>query len=209
VTKLFTALAVMESDKKDEEFSIIASDMHTEGRAGKLVAGTKTTLYDLLFPLLIESSNDAGVAISRYMGPMFMDSIQKTLESQSLAHTRIVEPTGLSPKNISTVRDLAVFYAYVHKNHPHVLDITELYTYIDEHTGYGNSNPARKFSSFSGGKQGYTDEAGKTFVGTFMVSNSGKEIGIVLLKSSDLLEDIEHILVYAESITNTSDILVP
>lgn len=209
VTKLFTAAVVMVSEKKDEEFEIILSDVYTEGRAGKLIAGTKTTSYGLLFPLLLESSNDAGTAISRHLGTTFQASINGIIQTLSLSKTNISEATGLSSKNVSTVSDLAVFYAYLKSTHPHILDITELYTYIDERTGYGNSNPARTLSSFTGGKQGYTDEAGRTFVGTFTLPGTSTELGIVLLKSTDLLSDIEDIIAYAKSRQTTSDILLP
>lgn len=209
VTKLFTAAVVMESEKKDEEFEIISSDVNTEGRAGKLIAGTKTTSYDLLFPLLLESSNDAGTAISRHVGASFQASIDDIIQTLKLSKTSISEATGLSSKNVSTISDLAVFYAYLKSEYPHILDITELYTYIDERTGYGNSNPARTLSSFTGGKQGYTDEAGRTFVGTFTLPETSIEIGIVLLKSKDLLNDIQDIIAYSKSSQTTSDILVP
>ncbi len=209
VTKLFTGAVVMMSDKKDETFEIIATDVHTEGRSGKIVAGIKTTPYDLLFPLLIESSNDAGTAIARHLGSAFEVGVAGIIQSLELSNTTIVEPTGLSSKNVSTVSDLARFYAYLKESHPHILDITELNTYIDERTGYGNSNPARTLSSFIGGKQGYTDEAGRTFVGTFTLPGSSTEIGIVLLKSQNLLSDIADILAYAESSQGTSGILLP
>lgn len=207
VSKLFTATVVMESAKKSDSMTILSSDVRTEGRSGKLVAGTKTTPYDLLFPLLIESSNDAGVAIARTLGKEFNTEIQEVVTTLSLINTHIVEPTGLSSKNISTVSDLSIFYAYVKRVHPHILDITELYTYIDNRTGYGNSNPARTLSSFTGGKQGYTDEAGRTFVGTFVLDDGVTEIGIVLLKSEHLLADIKAVLSYANSIAHNSDIL--
>jgi D-alanyl-D-alanine carboxypeptidase len=57
-----------------------------------------------------------------------------------------------------------------------------------------NNNPGRTFSNFTGGKQGYTPEAGKTFVGSFELPNAQGEIGIVLLRSTDLKTDIGRLL---------------
>lgn len=209
LSKLVTAVAVMQSTQMNTSFEISASDVNTEGRAGKLVEGTKTTPYELLFPLLLESSNDAGVAIGRRLGDDFEKSANNIINSLSLSQTYIVEPTGLDVRNVSTVTDLAIFFSYLKKSYPHIVDITTLDTYIDSHTGYGNSNPIHSFPNFTGGKQGYTDEAGRTFVGTFTVPPMLKEVGIVVLHSDNLEADIKAILSYSERLFDDSDILKP
>lgn len=207
ITKLFTAHAVLQSPLKNEKFKIISADVNTEGRSGKLSEGLETTPYELLFPLLLESSNDAAVAIERALNTVFIESKEEVIRSLSLTHTYIVEPTGLSSKNVSTAADLSIFFAYLRKTYPHIVDITTLDTYIDGRTGYGNSNPLHSLSNFRGGKQGYTNEAKHTFVGTFTLPGSSKEIGIVLLQSSDLQGDSEAILSYSERLFHDSDIL--
>ncbi len=199
VTKLFTAYAALESDKREEPTTITWADLGTEGRAGKLYYGEKTTPEALLFPLLIESSNDAGEAIKRTLGREFSDSIDQVKNELALEHTTIVDASGLSAHNVSEVSDLARFYSYVRKTHPHIIDITQLRMYISEDAGLINNNPARTLESFTGGKHGYTDEAGRTFVGTFTVTPDGKEVGVVLLGSKDLLKDINATLAYAKS----------
>ena len=209
LAKLFTAVAVMQSVKKDDVLEIVASDVDTEGRSGKLIAGTKTTPYELLFPLLLESSNDAGGAIGRSLDGDFEKSKDEIIDSLSLTQTYISEPTGLSAKNVSTVTDLATFFTYIKKSYPHIVDITALNTYITSNTGYGNSNPIHTLSGYMGGKQGYTDEAGRTFVGTFSLPGVSREVGIVVLHSDDLMGDIKAILSYAERLSDDSDILRP
>lgn len=206
VSKLFTAYAVMESPKKDDAFTITASDVATLGRSGKLSYGEMVTPYTLLFPLLIESSNDAAVAISRYMGAEFNTQIQSVTEALSLSHTTIVEPSGLSAHDISSVRDLATFYTYLAKNEPHILDITRLPIYIAPRDGYMNNNPAVHIDTYKGGKHGFTDEAGRTFVGAFEGEN-GKDVGVVLLGSTDLLHDIEILRTQGAKFALSSDIM--
>ncbi len=206
VSKLFTAYVVMESDKKDDAFTITAADIATEGRSGKLTYGDMVTPYTLLFPLLIESSNDAAVAISRYMGAEFTVQIDTLTETLALSHTTITEPSGLSPRDISSVRDLATFYAYLAKDEPHILDITRLPMYIALRDGYMNNNPAITIQAYRGGKHGYTDEAGRTFVGAFKGEN-GKDVGVVLLGSADLLHDIEILRTQGAKFALSSDIM--
>lgn len=200
VTKLFTAEAVLRSEKQDISFTINDSDLAPEGRSGKLMKGQTVTPYELLYPLLIESSNDAAEAIERSLGDDFVRSIQTTTESLALHKTKITEPTGLSPENLSSVEDLSRFYVHVRRDNPHILDITQLNTYIGSETGYLNNNPARSLATFTGGKHGYTDEAHKTFVGTFMLPSVHAEVGIVILKSDNLVSDIETLLAYSEGL---------
>lgn len=205
VSKLFTALAVMKSAKQNDAFTITASDVNTEGQSGKLHYGEMVTPYTLLFPLLIESSNDAATAIARYLGDEFSTTVTDARESLMLTHTNISEPSGLSSDDTSSVRDLARAFAYIANAHPHILDITRLKMYVALHTGYINNNPAVEFDSYIGGKHGYTPDAGKTFVGAFHTSNT--DLGLVLLGSSDLKHDIEILQAYGGTIIASSDIL--
>lgn len=198
VTKLFTAYAALESTKRSQKTTITWSDLNVEGRAGKLYYGEETTPEELLFPLLIESSNDAGEAIRRTLGTdAFTESIETLKQDLSLQNTTITDASGLSPHNVSEVTDLARFYSHVRRTHPHILDITQLGMYIGKDAGLVNNNPARTLETFTGGKHGYTDEAGKTFVGTFRITPEGREVGVVLLGSEDLLSDINATVTYA------------
>jgi len=163
------------------------------------VYGEVTTPAELLFPLLIESSNDAGEAIRRTLGSDFKTGVDAVKEELRLTNTTIIEPTGLRDENVSTVTELARFYAHLKKTYPHIIDITRLNTYLRGDTGLVNNDPARTRTDFSGGKHGYTDTAGRTFVGTFIINESGDEVGVVLLGSKNLLSDINTIVTYAEA----------
>jgi D-alanyl-D-alanine carboxypeptidase len=209
VSKLFTAMVTLASSRKDEQFTITDSDVAVEGRSGKLTAGMKVTPNELLFPMLIESSNDAAEAIKRNLDAEFTEGISRYIHSLALNQTSIHDASGLSPANVSTVSNLATFFTYVRKTYPHILDITQLRTYIDARTGYINNDVARTFDTFMGGKQGFTDEAQHTFVGTFTIPHTHTEIGIVLLRSDDLHGDIAALIAYGESVSTTSDILSP
>lgn len=194
LTKLFTAYMVLYTDSGAITTTITESDIETHGDFGKLRYGEKRTLSSLLFPLLIESSNDAGAAISRTLGPLYPYAVQGIVDMLGLTHTHIVDATGLSPENVSTPRNLALFFAKVKAHYPHITDITKLKLYVTDTAGLVNNNPARNIATFVSGKQGYIPEAGKTFVGTFAYPDRDHEIGIVLLNSTDLIKDIDAIL---------------
>ena len=209
ITKLFTGEAVLKSAKKDEKFWITFSDIETEGRSGKLQYGEYVSSYELLYPLLLESSNDAAHAIQRHLGTEYTSTISSVTSSLGLSQTVIYEGSGLSSQNVSTVRELATYYVHVKHEEPHLLDITQVRTFITGSTGYLNNNPGRQFESFRGGKHGFTDEAGRTFVGSFITQSSTREMGIILLGSDNLRGDIDLLQRYGESIVNSSDIMSP
>jgi serine-type D-Ala-D-Ala carboxypeptidase (penicillin-binding protein 5/6) len=197
VAKLFTAYVVMESTRKNEPFTITYADVATEGRSGSLFASTKTTPYELLFPLLLESSNDAAVAIRRDLDDVYTEILTNTSKSLTLTQTHIADPSGLDPETVSSVTELARFFSDIKRHHQHILDITQLAVYVTDTEDYVNNNPGRVFKNFTGGKHGYTDQADHTFIGSFEIENS--EIGIVLLDSKDLAHDIEVLTTYVET----------
>ena len=198
ISKLFTAYAALESEMLDEVVVISWNDLAAEGRAGKLSYGDQLTIRELLFPLLIESSNDAGEAIRRTLGSDFDLSLELLKRDLGLQNTSIADGSGLSERNRSTVSDLAHFYAYLYREHPHILDITKLRVYVGKEHGWVNTNPMEKINTFRGGKNGYTHEAGRTFVGAFRIPQEGRDLGLVLLGSEDLAADILVFIEYLE-----------
>jgi serine-type D-Ala-D-Ala carboxypeptidase (penicillin-binding protein 5/6) len=200
VAKLVTAAAVLASGQATASVTITPSDVAAEGRAGRLAVGDSRTLYQLLFPLLLESSNDAAAAIARVLGVSFDTAVRSLQHNAGMTQTVIADAAGASAGTVSNVHDLAAFFAYLRHSAPHVLDITVLRAYIAEKGAYYNVNPARSFDTFSGGKHGYTSEAGRTFIGTFALPGTDSEIGIVLLGSTNLTADITSLLSFGEAL---------
>jgi len=110
ITKLFTAYSVVSLERQEEEALLVWQDVVTEGRSGKIVLGDTKTLHDLFFPLLIESSNDAGAAIGRVLGVERVFAIERLSDELKLNDTVIKDSTGLSARNVSTVTDLSKFF---------------------------------------------------------------------------------------------------
>lgn len=182
VTKLFTAEAVLKSSKLENQITITAADVATEGRAGKLEIGQTYTLRQLLFPLLLESSNDAATAITRVIPEI------------NLADKTLTDASGLSAKNVATVKSLALAAREIYQNEPYVFDVTTLKQYVGEYTGWVNNSPVVNEAGYKGGKHGYTAAANHTLIAIFAEpSLNGREIGYVLLDSDDLLTDIKEL----------------
>lgn len=178
VTKLFTAATVLRSERTTEALTITAADVATEGRAGKLAAGQVYTAQELLFPLLLESSNDAGAAITRTLGPA------------TLAGRELADGTGLSARNQASVQELASSVRELYQSLPHIFDITVLNQKVGEYTGWINNSPVHDLPGYRGGKHGYTEAAGRTLVAIFAESTlNDRELGYVILGSADIEAD--------------------
>jgi D-alanyl-D-alanine carboxypeptidase len=180
VSKLFTAAAVIEQYPGTTTVHITAEDVATEGRAGKLFVGEELPLRDLLFPLLLESSNDAAAAIERTIGAIpFADRV-------------LADAAGLLDANQASIAELSSEASRLYKKMPHVFDITRLNQYVGEETGWVNNSPVHELPGYVGGKHGYTEAAGRTLVALFAEPTlNNRVLGYVVLGSEDIRTDAE------------------
>jgi len=180
VTKLFTAAALL--SRAENEVVVTDADVATEGRAGKLQAGQVYQAHELLFPLLLESSNDAATAVERTVGKI-------TFAGKSLA-----DGSGLSSLNRASASTLATEVRNLYQTQPHIFDITTLTQYIGTYTGWVNNSPVATIPGYRGGKHGYTLAAGKTLAAVFAEpSLADRELAYIILGSDDLKSDMLHL----------------
>lgn len=168
----------------------------TEGRAGRLVPGEVLGVRELLFPLLIESSNDAAEALAEYAGrEELMREMNERALSLGMASTAYADPAGLSIENRSSVHDTALLALHMLKAQPYLFDISRLSRYLGSAHVWANVNPVASLEGFRGGKHGYTDEAGRTLVAVFSegVGDEQRDLLYVLFGSEDLVADIEEL----------------
>lgn len=192
ITKLFTAAVVLESEKLEATTTITWSDVAAEGRAGKLEAYEVYSQRELLWPLLLESSNDAAAVLER-VDPDVIEKMNELVVANNASKTRFADASGLSDKNISTADELASLARNLYLQHPHLFDVTQLPQYVGTQTGWVNNSPFIDEDDYRGGKHGFTYEANRTAVALFeeeIASGGTRLIGYVLLGSEDLDEDI-------------------
>ncbi len=191
VTKLMTALIAKETMNL-QKIAIVSRDSYnTYGAQGDLKLGEKIKVYDLMYPLLMESSNDAAEVIADAHDKgheAFLSLMNKKAVELGMNDTYYEDPSGLNPKNVSSIRDLLKLGMYVHQKHPDLYEMTRVRQYaILKHTWF-NQNRFLNYDSFLGGKNGYIDEAKKTTVSLFdvpMARGGKRQVAIVLLKSDD------------------------
>ena len=206
VIKLLVAAAALQSDLLEATTTISWSDVVAPEDFGKLTVGEVYTLRELLFPYLIESSNDAGAAIERAWGEELTPIITEVLADAGVEDAiTAADFSGLSPKTTATPAALARLTQHLKKTTPTVFDITTLPQYVG-HQPLVNNSPFIADSDYLGGKHGYTLEAGKTAVVRFRATypDGERTLVAVLLGTDDskaALIDLKAAL--AESVTRT------
>jgi D-alanyl-D-alanine carboxypeptidase (penicillin-binding protein 5/6) len=186
-TKIMTAWLVLRlADEHagllDETIVYSERAAGTTGSSARLRAGERVNVRDLLFGLLLPSGNDAAVALAEHFGPRFstdrpaLESFVAEMNNRAralkLAETSYTDPNGLSPKDLSSARDLATltFHAMQNKRfrdivqtRRHLCDVVDLNG--DKRTAaWTNTNKLLDIEGFEGVKTGTTTPAGNCLV---------------------------------------------
>lgn len=177
LTKLMTALVVLENYDLTKEIKITKEALSQEGDFGQLQLDRIYPVKYLLYPLLMESSNDAAFALfNDYEGmnrEKFVGLMNLTAQKLNLENTYFFNPTGLEPDedkltaqlNYSTAADLVKLTEELLKK-PLLWQILSTPTYNFYGPALKNTNELLFDESFNsqtkiiGGKTGYTDKAG-------------------------------------------------
>jgi D-alanyl-D-alanine carboxypeptidase len=109
LTKIMTALLVIEHTRPTEV--VIASE-NASGQVGAelgLQPGEELTARDLLRALLLQSANDAAVALAEHVAgsvEAFVDDMNERAQQLRMRDTEFRSPSGLDDSGHSTARDL-------------------------------------------------------------------------------------------------------
>jgi D-alanyl-D-alanine carboxypeptidase (penicillin-binding protein 5/6) len=190
-----------------------ADDAAAEGTRVGVDQGGKYTVNDLLHGLLMHSGNDAAHALAVQIGGMDA-AVQKIndLAGKLGGHdTRAATPSGLDGPGMSTsAYDLGLFYRYAWQNAVFA-NIVSTKTYDfpghpardggEDSPGYQLENDNQLLYNYPGalgGKTGYTDDAGQTFVGA--ADHDGRRLVVIMLHGTRLpiapWEQAAHLLDY-------------
>lgn len=136
LTKLMTALVVFDLNETYNLFDLITINKESVNQEGfskykDLIAGEKLSVENLLYIMLLESSNDAAFALTIPIGEKnFVDLMNLYAKKIGLSNTFFVNPTGLEPddpkepKNYSTAQDLSNLAGYILREHPRIFEFT-------------------------------------------------------------------------------------
>jgi serine-type D-Ala-D-Ala carboxypeptidase (penicillin-binding protein 5/6) len=197
IIKVLIATAALNELSTDKIVAGTAADGEADGTRVGVDQGGTYTVFQLLHGLLMHSGNDAAHALAMQLGGMdvALQKINTLAGKLGGSDTRVATPSGLDGPGMSTsAYDMGLFYRYAWRNptfaqivatrsfdfpgypaRPDVPDDTN-------HPGYTLENDNQLLYNYPGalgGKTGYTDDAGQTFVGA--ANHDGRRLVAVLL----------------------------
>ena len=141
-----------------------------------LKQGEKFPLNELLYAIIIQSANDACVAVAEHLAgstDAFVDLMNQKAKELGMKHTRFVSVSGLYVKpgvhDVTTPRDMAILARYLILHHPEILKYTSVKV-----RGFRNNTFIMRshnhllwhFPGMDGLKTGYYHQAGFNLVAT-------------------------------------------
>jgi len=209
-TKVLTALVALERARLDDVVTIGANPITAGGTSMWFVEGERLTMEELLYALMLNSANDAGVAIAEHIAGSvenFAELCNKRAKEIGARDTHFTNPHGMPDENhYSTAYDLALIGREAMKNKDfrkivstvhHEVPRTdpEAQKYLFNHNKllwskiYG-------YKGATGIKTGYTVQAGQCIIAS--AEREGRELIAVVLRSegSNLWSDAARLLDY-------------
>lgn len=168
VTKIMTALVVLDSCDPEAIVTVSPECAAVEGSSAYIEAGETITVRELLYGLLMASGNDAASALACYVAgseAAFADKMNEKAAAMGLSNSSFRNPHGLDAQgHYSTARDLAIMTCEALK-YPLFAEIVGTKTYSSEKHSYMNHNKLLwSCEGCRGVKTGYTMAAGRTLV---------------------------------------------
>ena len=207
ITKLFTASIALEKYKLSEAVVLEEEDLPETFDSGLFRVGESFRVDDILKALLLQSSNNAAVTLSRFDNnqAQFMAEMNSLAQRLELRDTRFFNPNGLDPAggetgtNYSSVHDLTLFAKWLIRNQPEILALTKTPNATirqangDFHHEAHSTNEILITEPWSsdilGGKTGFTELAGKNLLLVLRApDNQGYLVNIVLGSPDHFLE---------------------
>jgi len=192
LTKIMTAIVVTERTAPEEVVRITPATLrYREQGIGVLKKGKRVRLETLMNGLLILSANDAGIALGVHVAGSergFVKLMNSKARQLGLDCTHFVSTHGLERGNVSCARDLAVMtrIAMRRSRITRIVQRRQVSFRFPVKGGkvfFATHNPLfrSKYPGAIGLKTGYTNVAGRCFVG--VARRGGRTLGVVLLGS--------------------------
>ncbi len=198
ITKIMTAILVLEKvPDLHTKITIGENPPQTEPSSIYLVQGEVIDIESLIYATLLQSANDAAVALAEYVGGSvegFAKMMNDKAKELGCTNTNFQNPHGLHETNhYTTAKDMALILSYAIKN-DRLLKIAQTEQYFIRQTNLGperelyNQNRIllkeneNYYDKAIFAKTGYTDEAQHTFAAA--AKNDKLSLVAIFLKDS-------------------------
>jgi D-alanyl-D-alanine carboxypeptidase len=214
LTKILIAYIVSKDYDLEQEITITQEVVDTKGDEAQFKVGEKFIVRELLYSMLIESSNDAAKALADIMGEkQFVDLMNSQAKEMGLNNTHFINPTGLDPDfsykghSYSTVYDLAVMIRYIleaSEKDPKIakfFEITKIAEHeislangVFHHRALNTNELLDEFPEMIGAKTGETPLAGKCLLVIMPRPKGDGYVITIILNSNNRFEEMKKII---------------
>jgi len=119
LTKLMTAIVFIEQNPGWSQTAQILSADEVGGGRLRVSSGSLMTVKDIFYSAITGSANNCAVALMRLSGlsnDQFIGQMNFRAWVLGMKDTRYYEPSGMDPKNVTTVDDMAILADYAFGN---------------------------------------------------------------------------------------------
>lgn len=153
----------------DDEVLVSEKAWRTEGSRMFIEVGKKVKLDDLIHGVVIQSGNDASVALAEYISgteDVFADLMNKHAVRLGMKNTNFVNSTGLpDPNHYTTAKDLAILARAMISDFPERYKLYSMKEFTYNNIKQHNRNKLLwRDRNVDGMKTGHTEEAGYCLV---------------------------------------------
>lgn len=216
-TKIMTALVVAEALPLSEQVVIPPEAVGIEGSSVYLIEGEILTVEELLYALLLESANDAAVALACAVSGSseeFAERMNRRAADMGLSDTHFRNPHGLdADDHYTTARELALISRAALENETIRTIVSTQKKTIRLHGNEGvrllvnHNRLLRTYDGCIGLKTGYTKKTGRCLVSA--AERDGVRLIAVTLGAPDDWQDHERLLDYGFSRCEAVELVHP
>jgi len=214
LTKLLTGYIALKNYDLEQKVSITQEVINTKENEGQFMVGQEFAVEELLYSMLIESSNDSAKALADIMGEKkFVGLMNLEAKKMGLNNSYFINPTGLDPDssdngyNHSTVYDLAVMVKYILEESINDVKIAKLFEIsrtseyqiflangFFHHWALNTNKLLSEFPEMIGAKTGETPLSGKCLIVIIPKPKGNGYVINVILNSNNRFEEMEKII---------------
>lgn len=188
MSKLLTAIVATDTLAPTSIVPITENEASAPPDQSGIGSGEKYEAQELLYPLLLDSSNIAAEALADSKNRrQFLEDMTSYALEIGMPDTSFADPSGVDPRNSSSAKDFFSLSRYLSVYRPDILALTRtVRTSVASTSNHGahefrSIHPFVTDPRFIGGKTGRTPEARETML--TMMKINGQNIAIVILGS--------------------------
>ncbi len=188
ISKLITAIVLTKELASSSVITISEPNLDQPVESSGIYGGEQYSVQDILYPLLLSSSNLAAQSIASSSAMQnFIQLMFGYAREIGMNSTRFLDSSGLDSGNVASAQDIFTLAKYIYNHRPDLLTITRnrdiSFATTTEHGSHTffSTNAYVYNSDFIGGKTGRSNAAGETML--TMLNIHDKKVAIIVLGS--------------------------